>query len=1294
MSSIRHESSNQEIGQAHNLLIKDYSQIQDLLQPHTHLKTQSAMKVLQFANGVYQGHINKDNQLNGLGLFFWKNSQIYYGQWQQNQMTGRGIIVFPQGGYVYGHFKNNFLEGKFKLVFPNQDIMFAYCSQGFFQGKAIRKFKDTSQYIQCQYEKGNMITIDCKLTKAQFKHRKKLEFNELINMKEFFDHISQLQQNSQNINKFNEDYDIYDQFNNQMKCLMISNQEIYFGSTKFNFPRGYGVKLHLKCNLIQRGRFLDGLLDGRGRKNFLNGDIYDGGFTEGQISNSGLFYDNTNFSCYRGFFEYNKLITLFAIFQTRFPSSQYEYEKYENKDIDCNLEIQSECIFFTQKEALFMIDSLHLLGKKYILNSESVEKVLENNELIAQYKLKSSLKQQQVKYVELKAFQQEPKIGQILIEKNQNQALAEQNQNQKVDEKQKIGIAKSAKSLLPPLSRKASLLEGQQGNANIISTSVLNSTLPFSSQYNSNTSSNTTFLQQNQGEFLNTDNNSQQSSYFSKQRSIQQAHYKSNSNMAQSSDLVKKVSFCDEIKKISTQVNKTTSLQNSFLEQAQNLPSNEIKNQIKMSKISNENKSKEDLIYIYDFKDQQISNQQQKNQQIDFDSNNCDFLSLNYKSRETQKQNYENQSVIIEKSIDIYDSNESLQEVNNQNEINFQSFNIENNKSETPHSLHLKQQLFNQIANQDDEDQIECNYLELSPQNEQQLQNENHQYPSSSRLYSSDFSQTRNDNQKENSNQQHQQLNESSSQSIKSLINKSQNTNDFKDSELDKKEIQNLKNENALIDHFEILNDCYQEEEEPRKRNQQYFNNEITLNSNNSSNLTIDYMTKSVQFYDSDQNSAQINKSDKIQNHQNCPLQNISFEQYFQILQQNQNIQQESGQFTLTFSKNNDSTINQYQDQMNHNKNNQSHKSISQNFLVGTPQDYILSYNDSKVQKQTRNDFSTKLKQIVQHKQLQFQNQKQQDQIEKVNQKTILSENQIVDSNITTDQSYSYHQFKLQNQNQQQKISTSNTAYENRFSFCNNTSFKDDIYQQNQHYDHIYQNNIEQEDEQKETQRRNNNKQGNINSFANKENISKIEKIQQNEKTKIQKQQVKVIQIDLLQEISQNNLIFEADKYEKNNIYVPQIACNSNQQYQNQHSTKLSQPVQYDYNQKQSAKNTKQAGFYKQNHRKQNSETFQNFFEEAQQKQKINNLNTKLQRKQSTGSFHINHSNQIQKMVSSKSQTLLKQLSQGDLHTKNNSEESSTKILKQISSKQFQGQKAIFQKLIEFKYMNKLAQMN
>ncbi|KAL4494032.1 hypothetical protein ABPG72_015988 [Tetrahymena utriculariae] len=1298
INSLLTENSKELATQTYSIQNKEFSYVQDLLKQHKHIKTLSTMKILSFANGVYQGHINQDNQLNGLGVFFWKNSQIYYGQWQLSQMAGRGIIVFPQGGYVYGHFKNNLLEGKFKLIFPNKDTMFAYCSQGFFQGKAIRKFKDSSQYIECQYDKGNMISIDYKLTKDQFKHRKKLEFNELVNMKEFFEHISQSKQYNQNVTQFNQDYDIYDQFNNQIKCLMINNEEIYFGSTKFNFPRGYGVKIHLKSNLIQRGRFLDGLLDGRGRKNFLNGDIYDGGFTEGQISNSGLFYDNTNFSCYRGFFEYNKLVTLFAIFQTRFPNSQYDYEKQDDKDIDCNLEIQSESIYFTQKEALFMISTLHSLGQKYILNKGYGEDYQKNNELIELYKLKSSFQQQQVKYIELKTFQQEQTIDQMPSEKNQSQnqnyANCQQSQNVKaeVDANQKVVNKKSTKSLLPPLSRKASLLEGQQGNYNAVSTSVLNSTQPFSSQYNSNTSSNTTFIQQNQGEFLNTENNSQQSNYFSKFRSNQQANQENNLNTVHISNQTKKVSFCDEIKTFNTQINKTTKLQNSILNKVQNSPSNQNENIISQNK--NLNKSKEESIII-EFKDQQIQNQYQKQEQLDCESNNYDFFTLNDNSMEMQKQNIDNSSVIFEKSIDIYDSNQNLYEINVQNEINLEVSNIASNKQamQSQQIPSIKQK---QFINQEDYDQSKNNYLQISPQNEQK---ESFYSSSSSKLYSSDFSQTNNNNQKENTNQQNHQLQVNGCQSIKNLTNQNQNEQKKEKLEFDQKDISNYQ-EKVQMNYIYKQNYGLQEEEESRKKKcQKHSNNQIILGNSQNSNKSIDNITKSVQFYDSDQNYLQSNKSDIIVNHQNCLLQNISFEQYFQILSQNQNIQQESGQFTLTFSKNNDST-NQCFDQMNHNRNHQSHKQISQNFLVGTLQDCVKSLNDVKEQRQTRNDFSSKLKQIVQHKQIQFDNQQGQGKIEKIDQKTIASENQIVDSNITTDQSYSYHQFKLQNQNQQQKTYTSNIAYEKRFSFCNNTSFKDDLHQCNQSQNNYFCNNIEQKYQLKD-QRRNANQLEINKSFKNKENISsqkKYDKCQQNQKTNKKQQKVKVVHIDLLQELSQNFLKFNADKYEENNVYVPQLNYNENQQQKNLDYAQLSQPLQYDYYQKQSVKNINQTYFYKSNHRKQNSEIQKNVFEEAQQQQRItnkmSNLNPKLYRKQSTGSLHINHSNQIQKMVSSKSQTLLKQMSSGDLHSKNNCEEISTKILKQISNKQFQGQKAIFQKLIEFKYINKLAQMS
>ncbi|EAR87339.2 hypothetical protein TTHERM_00058510 (macronuclear) [Tetrahymena thermophila SB210] len=713
---------------------------------------------------------------------------------------------------------------------------------------------------------------------------------------------------------------------------------------------------------------------------------------------------------------------------------------------------------------------------------------------------------------------------------------------------------KSAKSLLPPLSRKASLLDGQKGNANtVLSTSMLNSTQPFSSQYNSNTSSNTTFIQQNQGEFSNTDKNSQQSSYFSKFRSTQEVNQEDNSNIAHSQSLVKKVSFCDQIKKMNTQTNKATNIQNSFLEQMQIDTINEMK---KNDKNNNLNKSKEELILLYDSKDQQKP--QQNN---DYESNNYHLLSLNDNRSEMQKQNIDNQSVIFEKSIEIYDSNENLQEISAQNEFENSYFESNIKNLQMPN---LEQQDFNQIINQDQQNLNQNSYLEISPQKEQKQQKENLN-SSSPKLGSSEFS-LNNNNQNENSCQYQHQLEDNNCQSMKKSIQKSQYTQNDEKQEFDKKEISNFLNNSFQMNQIYNQNNEQQEEEESiKKQSQIQFKGQANLDYCYNSNQSIDYMTKSVQFYDSEENSIQNNRSDFVENNQNGLQQNITFEQYFQILSQKQNIQQENGQLTLTFSKNNDST-NQCIDLKNHrgtfNKNEQSQKSICQNFLVGIPQDCVHSHYDIQEQKQVRNDFSAKLKQIVQHKQLQFHNQKQQSQTEKIDQKTIVSENQIIDSNITTDPSYSYQQFKLQNQNQQQKMLTSNITNENRFSFCNNASFNDNLHLQNQSQKSYYYNNIEQEDQIKQIQGRKINQQELNNDFENKENNSlknKFDKTQQNQKAKSQQQKVKIVQIDLLKELSQNNLKFDQDFQEKDNVYVPQIFYNENSQYRHQDHNQLSQ---------------------------------------------------------------------------------------------------------------------------------------
>ena len=41
-----------------------------------------------------------ENVINGLGVFYWDDGQLYFGEWIDNIPTGKGILFFPHGGYL------------------------------------------------------------------------------------------------------------------------------------------------------------------------------------------------------------------------------------------------------------------------------------------------------------------------------------------------------------------------------------------------------------------------------------------------------------------------------------------------------------------------------------------------------------------------------------------------------------------------------------------------------------------------------------------------------------------------------------------------------------------------------------------------------------------------------------------------------------------------------------------------------------------------------------------------------------------------------------------------------------------------------------------------------------------------------------------------------------------------------------------------------------------------------------------------------------------------------------------
>lgn len=68
--------------------------------------------------GKYDGEIDENGLCSGVGKFYYKNGDVYDGEWKDGQRHGKGKMIYSDGYYV-GEWKNGVREGKGKDVFAN-----------------------------------------------------------------------------------------------------------------------------------------------------------------------------------------------------------------------------------------------------------------------------------------------------------------------------------------------------------------------------------------------------------------------------------------------------------------------------------------------------------------------------------------------------------------------------------------------------------------------------------------------------------------------------------------------------------------------------------------------------------------------------------------------------------------------------------------------------------------------------------------------------------------------------------------------------------------------------------------------------------------------------------------------------------------------------------------------------------------------------------------------------------------------------------------------------------------------
>ena len=132
-------------------------------------KKQGKGKIIYNLNqNVYVGEFNNDD-INGYGLYTFKNMHIYEGNFLNGQFHGKGTYKWPDGCYFKGEYINGLREGNGEYKFINGKIYKGPFTNGKPNGKGIIIVNGNN--INCEFKNGQLLT-DLKSKNNSKKKRK------------------------------------------------------------------------------------------------------------------------------------------------------------------------------------------------------------------------------------------------------------------------------------------------------------------------------------------------------------------------------------------------------------------------------------------------------------------------------------------------------------------------------------------------------------------------------------------------------------------------------------------------------------------------------------------------------------------------------------------------------------------------------------------------------------------------------------------------------------------------------------------------------------------------------------------------------------------------------------------------------------------------------------------------------------------------------------------------------------------------------------------------------------------
>jgi hypothetical protein len=103
----------------------------------------------------YEGEFNNDD-INGYGLYTFKNMHTYKGQFSNGVFHGKGLYKWPDGCYFKGEYVNGVREGIGEYKFSDGKIYKGPFTKGKPNGKGVINIKGNK--IDCEFKNGKLLT--------------------------------------------------------------------------------------------------------------------------------------------------------------------------------------------------------------------------------------------------------------------------------------------------------------------------------------------------------------------------------------------------------------------------------------------------------------------------------------------------------------------------------------------------------------------------------------------------------------------------------------------------------------------------------------------------------------------------------------------------------------------------------------------------------------------------------------------------------------------------------------------------------------------------------------------------------------------------------------------------------------------------------------------------------------------------------------------------------------------------------------------------------------------------------